>query len=101
MILECATGRLTVAVNKGDVVKVVLDVVPETDSGERYSRVFVRGIYELGAPEPELLPGASRNSVQVFLGYNHDLSAFRISCGPEELWSPDGGAGERQERGRT
>ena len=71
--------------------KVVLDVVPETVDGERYSGIFVRGIYEQDAPGPELLPGAARNTVEVFLGWTHDLPAFRISCGPEELWASDGG----------
>lgn len=75
------------SVNRGDRVQVVLDVVPETENGERYNRVFVRGVCEWEAPAPERMPGAIRNTVGCFLGMDRDMPALRISCGPELFWT--------------
>jgi hypothetical protein len=62
-----------------EIVEVVLDVVPVHEDGQHYERVIVRGVYPRNAHKPDLLEGATRNVVQVFMGITMDIKALLIA----------------------
>lgn len=66
--------------NQGDVVELVLDVVHVEEGTKHFERVLVQGVFARGDGHPPLVPGASRNVVQVFFGCDmRGIAAFLIS----------------------
>jgi len=64
------------SIQEGDIIKIILDVVPASNDSVR---IVVRGAYPIDSPSPPPLDGyLARNEVHTFFGRTTDIRALRI-----------------------